>query len=302
MSLLHLNPPVAHIQIMQAELESNLYRSGLKVPSVTERYQTADRVKQRRGRDERILEIANEVITKVRRTTMPMYSNYYSWERLRKIETKDAAREAAEAMRRTTWPFGNCLWMNDACATALKAAVRADPNRVRELEKRIQIATDNWFQNPRSSREYHCYAMINLSECSIVLDPVAHHAAIKIPFGQITQLPNTNYMYTYITVGTTRVLVDYHAKDSEKGYSVLQHPQSTGKFNYSDPFTPVVGGFAGGIANLAWPTDSYYGKIPSRRIIFVRQPWDGIGPIPDPAFVHVDSIKRELSPSHIYTE
>jgi hypothetical protein len=177
-----------------------------------------------------------------------LYSNYYSWEALRKIETEDAAREAAEAMRHTTKPLSNCLWMSDTCATAFKAAVRADPiGQVRLLAKRISIATDkNWHQRLRSSRECHCIAMMKIIDYCIVLDPVAHHAAIEVPVGQMTRLPNTNFKYTYIALGTDRVLVNYNAKSSEGNYSVMNHRQSSGIFNYGDPFAEVTGGFAGG--------------------------------------------------------
>jgi hypothetical protein len=65
--------------------------------------------------------------------------------------------------------------------------------------------------------------------------------------------------------------------------------------------TPT-GLFAGAIANLAWLSDSYLGKLPSRRIVFVCRPWDGNEPIPYPSYLHVDFIRRELSLDHIPTE
>jgi hypothetical protein len=57
---------------MQAELESNRSELGLKVSNATEHPRAPYNLRQHRERDERILEIAKEVITEVHRSTMPI--------------------------------------------------------------------------------------------------------------------------------------------------------------------------------------------------------------------------------------
>jgi len=223
--------------------------------------------------EKRIFEIANQVALDVRVNKLPLYSNFHHYEHLRKIKSKAEASEKASAIATAIAPYGNCIFMADHCCKAFKAALLAENNpRLVDFAYRIELATSNWHQKAKSSREYHCLAMLRLWDHCIVLDPVAETYAIKVPLGEITKGIHGGMRFCYVAVG------DYHRhlvwyEPGEK-FIVLPRPLSQGKFEYSDPFMPVKGGFEGAIANLAWPSDSYIGKLPSRRVIWLQQTWD----------------------------
>jgi hypothetical protein len=212
-----------------------------------------------------VLKMANAIAIEHRLTVS--YSNFHTWEHLRKFKTKKEARDAE--LPQSFKSFQNCLLMANACAEALRAALLAKhrPTTARYVE----VATDNWNQRPNSAREYHCLVMVRLPECCIIIDPVFHHYAFRVPLGEVFTVPwPDTYTLCYVAFGDTRLLV--HCEES---HNALEHPLTKRLgITYGDPFRSVVGGFKGGIANLAYPTDAYIGQVPSKRSIAVEAVWD----------------------------
>ncbi|KAF2027094.1 hypothetical protein EK21DRAFT_72846, partial [Setomelanomma holmii] len=172
------------------------------------------------------------------------------------------------------YTYGNCLFMANDCIRYFKHHLRK--NGLGGYAAHVELATDNFKQKAKSSREYHCVAMLRLPDFCIVLDPVAHGYAIKVPLGGIAAGGTCGFQFAYFTPPEppdARILVWYGMPENE-AYNVLDHPAPKGKFTYNDLFMPITDGIAGGIEKLAWPSDSYIDKLPSRRCVWMRQIWD----------------------------
>jgi hypothetical protein len=204
-------------------------------------------------------------------------------------------------------PFRNCLFMANECVLSLQAALRAEQNPIYyEYADRVWLATDNWHQRPKSAWEYHCIAMLQLRDHCIIMDPFAHTGAIKLPVGEVTELPMASYFkFVYVAVGNVRLLVNYHGTDlddDDESYSTLSQSTSAGCFSYGDLFRPIRGGFEGGVVNMAWPCDRYLGRSSSRRFIRIQQPWDDKGDRFTGADLYIDVINRRLTLNSISEE
>jgi hypothetical protein len=115
--------------------------------------------------------------------------------------------------------------------------------------------------------------MLRLPDVCIVIDPVAHPYALKVPVDELGEAKFSTYRFRYVAIGAARLLVHVDMSDKDK-HNVLPHPLTNQFFNYNDPFGDVSGGFRGGVEHLDFPTDSYAGRVPSRRSIFVDQIWN----------------------------
>lgn len=299
-----------HVKIITAELKDEMPLAKLR--KLTLARSRPSQVQKNKELEARILEIASKVTIDVRSNYMPCYSNLHVWEMFRDIKTKDQAREAAPALLLTDTPYGNCLTMAANCYRSFEKALLAeiDPELARYASQ-VQLATNNFLQRPESSREHHCVVMLSLWDHFIILDPVAHGYAIKVPVGQMWYDSVALFSFIYIAISNARLLVSYGLNGL---YNSLDCPQSEGKFTYNDQFTPVEGGFTGAIANLAWPSDSYVSRLPSRQTIWIQSIWDRKSPnkvrsvalqdssrqyLVNNAYLRVDFTRRELSLDNI---
>jgi hypothetical protein len=234
--------------------------------------QSASQIRKQKNIANRILAIADQVAIDVRLKFRPIYSNWHTWELLHKANTKEQLYGNSNLdLMIDSSPYGNCLFMAYDCFMNFREALNIAG--LQAYADRVEFATDNFNQNPKSARHYHCIAMLRLWDQCIVLDPVAHGYAIKVRLGHIWATPSSTFRLAYFAQNDARLLVEYGMDDGE-AYNVLQHPESR-EFNYNDPFLPIKNGITGAIENLAWPSDSYLGRLPSRRCVWLQQVWDG---------------------------
>jgi hypothetical protein len=216
-----------------------------------------------------ILKLANEVA--IKHQTSVSYSNFHTWEHFQQFQTGQEASEAPSPS--SSQSFQNCLYMANSCAEALRAALLQQGTENAPLADRVQIATDCWKQNPTSSRQYHCLVMLRLPDVSIVIDLVAHPYALRVNVDELWEAKFSIYRFRYVAIGAARLLVHVDMFDKDK-HNVLPHPLTNQFLKYNDPFRDIRGGFKGGVEHLAFPTDSYAGRVPGRRSIFVDQIWN----------------------------
>jgi hypothetical protein len=218
----------------------------------------------------RILNSANPIIIQNRLNVT--YSNFHTWEHFRNFKTKEEAKEAA--LPEKFQSFQNCFFMANSCAEALRKALltRGMPIHAR----RVEIATNSWFQRPKSARQYHCLVMVRLPDSCIVLDPTAHHYAFRVPLGKVFRAPwPSTSKFCYIAIGGARLLIQCDLDSALPADNALKHPMTKDLgITYEDPFRSIAGGFKGGIANLAYRSDAYIGRLPGRRSIIVDAVWD----------------------------
>ncbi|KAH7072143.1 hypothetical protein BKA63DRAFT_605053 [Paraphoma chrysanthemicola] len=174
--------------------------------------------------------------------------------------------------------YGNCLLMAHDCVINLQQALLDAGMLFHAL--RVELATDNFHQNPKSAREYHCITMV--------------------PLGDIWAQPASSYRFTYFAQGDARLLV-WYGMDNTASHSVLEHPESKGDFNYNDQFMSVEDGIAGAIENLAWPSDGYqvWDRKPDNGVYHFAME-DGSGRyVVETARLILGFIQREISLENI---
>jgi hypothetical protein len=258
-----------HIGVITTELEEVLSANTLEtfnIPDVNTRG-TRDRERI----EARILEIASTVANEVYATQM--YSDFHTWKAFYDVTTKAAARALAPDLATSIHPFGDCLTMATKCYEELRTNLEAEGPEYAEYVDRVQLVNNNWKQRAQSAREYHCITIVRLPTHCIVVDAVARGTAVSVPLGELTKPPGCASLgFVYIAVGDARLLVEY--EPNEPCYS-LARPQSKGVFEYDDPYAEIKNGFAGGVADLAFPSVNYHveGDLPSRREILIHQIW-----------------------------
>jgi hypothetical protein len=96
---------------------------------------------------------------------------------------------------------------------------------------------------------------------------------LKVPVDELWEAEFSTYRFRYIAIGDARLFFHVDMADGDR-HNVLPHSLTSKLLNYNDPFRDINGGFKGGVEHLAFPTDSYAGRVPSRRTILVDQIWD----------------------------
>jgi hypothetical protein len=257
-------------EFIACELKAALSPSALaefKLPSHW--IGSAKNAKHGKKGQESIFKIANEVAFQYRQSVS--YSNFHTWEHFQQFKSGKEASEAPPPS--SSQSFQNYLYMANSCASAFRSALLAMDQNYAYLADRIHIATDSWHQRPTSSREYHCLVMLRLPNFCVVIDPVAYPFTLKVPVNGLWEAKFCTYRFRYVAIGDVRLLV--HVQMSEEDtHHVLPHPLTQSFFIYNDPFRDVRGGFKGGVEYLAYPTDSYQGRLPSNRALLIDQLWD----------------------------
>ncbi|KAJ4376895.1 hypothetical protein N0V86_006332 [Didymella sp. IMI 355093] len=101
-----------------------------------------------------------------------------------------------------------------------------------------------------------------------VLNPLE---IISVPLGKLNKPPGCASLgFLYIGIGDARLLVEY-----EPNEPCIARPQSKGIFEYDDPYAETKNGFAGGVADLAFPSVNFHmkGVLPSHREILIHRVW-----------------------------
>jgi hypothetical protein len=259
----------SHPEIIASELAKGVTPRTLAEISVPQTKPTdARKTKQL---EDRIFQLANQVAIEVR--LKYTYSSFHTHESLRQIKTSDDAMRKVLTVAADMAPFGNCLFQAHACVQGLRNAIKAEGNPdMLPYVHRVELATDNLAQKATGHSNYHCIAVVRLWDHCIVMDPIAFGYAVRVPLGQISRSePSSSFRFCYVAVGSARLLVEYDSKDA---YRKIPHPQSEGLFKYNDPFVSIHGGLAGGVVNLAWPSDSRYQGLPTRRCLWLQQAWN----------------------------
>ncbi|KAF2821206.1 hypothetical protein CC86DRAFT_386738 [Ophiobolus disseminans] len=263
-----LHPKIIATELQRATLGMDMSENEVKQHDLSE-------LELLKALEERVFEIMNAAVLNVRMTKMPLYSNFHSYEHLRKIKSKVEAADAANAIAAEIAPYGSCLFMANECYKAFKADLLAEKGpEYAEFARRVEYATESWDQNPKSSREMHCVAMLRLWDHCIVFDPVSCGYAIKVPVGQVTKKLAAEYQFCYAAVNEYNCYLVRYPPNGGEIRNLLAHPILKHNFSYSGPYMSIKGGFEGAVANLAWPTASYIGRLPSRRFVQIQQTWE----------------------------
>ncbi|KAJ8112785.1 hypothetical protein OPT61_g4925 [Boeremia exigua] len=259
-----------HIPIIAAELAevipSNQMAQFSIVNANTRKTRTQVRV------EARILQLASTVVNS--KYKAKMYSNFHEWEAFRNISTKASAHDLAPSLVTSMHPFGNCLTMASECFEELRAALAAEGPAYATYVDRVQLVTNNWKQQTRSSRDYHCITILRMATHCIILDAVACATAFIVPLDELYKLPNCSSAgFMYIASGDARLLVEYWP---HLLCCTLARPQSEALFEYDDPYADIRDGLAGAVQNLTYPSVNWHvrGELPSRRITMMQKTLD----------------------------
>ncbi|EDU42273.1 hypothetical protein PtrSN002B_009740 [Pyrenophora tritici-repentis] len=228
-----------------------------------------------------IFEVANQVA--IEKAMSVSYSNFHTWEHLRNFDNANAASTAAtlETLKR----FQNCCYMAHDCAEALRARLH-DHEDLAEYASHVMLATDNWEQRAKSSREYHCTMMLPLPEACIIIDPVSSLGAIKVALNTTWENGFSAFRWCYAGINDFRFLVNVNDDPQIE----LHYPKTRDTPTYNHPYRTLQDGFEGGVRKLVYPSDNYRGRTPSNRCMFIYGVWDK-QPSPD-----VDAVKVRLRP------
>ncbi|KAE8828591.1 hypothetical protein P3342_010223 [Pyrenophora teres f. teres] len=195
------------------------------------------------------------------------YSNFHTWEHFRNFANGNAASEAASP--EMLQHFQNCFYMAYDCAEDLRARLRSHED-LAEYESHVMLATDCWEQQATSARQYHCIVVLPLPEACIIIDPVAHSWAIKVPLSTTWENGFSAFRYCYAGLNNLRFLVNA----SDDPQTNLSFPATGNTPTHNYPYRTLRNGFEGGIRNLVYPADNYRGRTPSNRSMFIYDVWD----------------------------
>ncbi|KAE8829753.1 hypothetical protein PTNB73_06277 [Pyrenophora teres f. teres] len=166
------------------------------------------------------------------------YSNFHTWEHFRNFANGNAASEAASP--EMLQHFQNCFYMAYDCAEDLRARLRSHED-LAEYESHVMLATDCWEQQATSARQYHCIVVLPLPEACIIIDPVAHSWAIKVPLSTTWENGFSAFRYCYAGLNNLRFLVNA----SDDPQTNLSFPATGNTPTHNYPYRTLRNGFEG---------------------------------------------------------